>query len=89
MAEARQGYRVSERRACAALAVARSVVRYRSVKDPDLGLRMRLRELATSRVGYGYRRLHVLLGCILKQCFAPTVQVPQGGGHRWTDTATT
>ena len=29
--------------------------------DPQLLLRLRLRELAATRVAYGYRRLHVLL----------------------------
>lgn len=37
-------------------------MRYRSTKVPQTPLVMRLRELAASRVGYGYRRLHVLLG---------------------------
>jgi putative transposase len=40
---------------------ARSMIRYRSVADPQTELRMRLRELAMSRVAYGYRRLHILL----------------------------
>ena len=35
--------------------------RYRSRRDPALELRMRLKDLAESRVRYGYRRLHVLL----------------------------
>lgn len=54
-------YRVSERRACSALAFARSTVRYESVADPQTALRIRLRDLAMSRAGYGYRRLHILL----------------------------
>jgi len=54
-------YQVSERRACLAVAFPRSTVRYESVADPQIALRMRLRDLATSRVGYGYRRLQVLL----------------------------
>ena len=54
-------YRVSERRACKALAFPRSTVRYLSVAAPQEHLRMRLRDLAAARVGYGYRRLHVLL----------------------------
>jgi putative transposase len=61
VAQTRAGYQVSERRACQALAVARSVVRYVGQADPQWPLRRRLRELATSRVAYGYRRLHVLL----------------------------
>ena len=52
---------VSERRACAVLCWARSSHRYRSLADRQKALRMRLKELAASRVGYGYRRLHVLL----------------------------
>ena len=39
----------------------RSTYRYRSVADPQTAVHMRLRELATVRVRYGYRRLHVLL----------------------------
>ncbi len=35
--------------------------RYQARRDPAVALRMRLRELAASRVRYGYRRLHVLL----------------------------
>ena len=54
-------YKVSQRRACTTFECARSVVRYESKADPQTALRMRLRELAMARVGYGYRRLHVLL----------------------------
>jgi putative transposase len=42
---------------------ARSSVRYPSVAAPQEPLRQRLRELAQTRVAYGYRRLHVLLCC--------------------------
>jgi len=54
-------YRVSQRRACSVMKFARSSVRYESLADPQPVLRMRIRELAFSRVGYGYRRLHILL----------------------------
>ena len=54
-------YRVSERRACRVAGFARASQRYRSVADPQDELRLRLKELAASRVRYGYRRLHVLL----------------------------
>jgi putative transposase len=57
----RVGFAVSERRACRALAVARSSQRYRSVAQNQTALRLRLRDLAAARVRYGYRRLHVLL----------------------------
>jgi putative transposase len=54
-------YDVSERRACRATGFARTTQRYRSRRDPQIELRMRLKELASARVRYGYRRLHVLL----------------------------
>ena len=54
-------YRVAERRACRALGFPRASHRYRSVRDPRAELRIRLRDLATSRVHYGYQRLWVLL----------------------------
>ncbi len=58
---AREAYRLPERRACRAMGVSRSTVRYKSVKPPREPLRARLRELAAVRVSYGYRRLHILL----------------------------
>ena len=61
VADLQSNHHVSQRRACAVLVFPRAVVRYQSVKDPDIALRLRLRDLATSRVGYGYRRLHILL----------------------------
>jgi putative transposase len=39
----------------------RSTHRSKSTADPQLPLRLRLRELAAVRIAYGYRRLHVLL----------------------------
>lgn len=54
-------YRVSERRTCQALGFPRSTQRYQSVRDDRAELRIRLRDLAASRVRYGYRRLHILL----------------------------
>ncbi len=57
----RTGFRVSERRACRLAGVARSSYRYRSQAADQTALRLRLRDLAATRVRYGYRRLHVLL----------------------------
>ena len=54
-------YGVSRRRACALVNLWPRIMRYESVKDPQVALRMRIRDLAASRVRYGYRRLHVLL----------------------------
>jgi len=54
-------YAISQRRACRIIQQYRSVQRYRSIKDPKLALRARMREIAHTRVRYGYRRIHVLL----------------------------
>ena len=57
----RAGFQVSERRACEVLRFGRSSHRYQSGRDPQLFLRMRLKDLARAHVFYGYRRLHILL----------------------------
>jgi putative transposase len=57
----RVGFRVSERRACRVVGIPRSSYRYRSVARDQTPLRLRLRDLAATRVRYGYRRLHILL----------------------------
>jgi putative transposase len=54
-------YRVSERHACKVVLLPRATHRYQSIRDPLIELRMRLRELAQSRIRYGYRKLRVLL----------------------------
>ena len=61
MAGVHAAHPVSERRATRLLGVWRSTVRYRPHRDPQEALRIRLRELAGSRVRFGYRRLTVLL----------------------------
>jgi len=54
-------YDASERRACGVLKVHRSFYRYRSKSDDQAALRLRIKELAATRVRYGYKRIHVLL----------------------------
>src|SRR6202051_454192 len=54
-------YRVSERHACRVARLNRGTFRYRAHKDPRTALRMRIREIAQSRVRYGYRKIRVLL----------------------------
>jgi putative transposase len=54
-------YDASQRRVCQALLFPRCSCRYQSVADEQAALRIRLRDLASSRVSYGYRRLHILL----------------------------
>ena len=58
---AQAAFQLSQRRACAVLESARSSMRYRSVRPHQEALRGRIREIATVRVRYGYRRVHVLL----------------------------
>ena len=55
------GYAISVRRACEVIGQIRSSHYYRSVADPQTALRLRLRDLANTRIGYGYRRLPILL----------------------------
>lgn len=54
-------WHVSQRRACRLLRQHRSNQFYASRKDPRHDLRQRMREIANTRVRYGYRRVHVLL----------------------------
>jgi len=58
---ARATWQVSIRRACRALPVHRSSYHYRSRRAGQAHLSKRIREIAATRVRYGYRRIHVLL----------------------------
>ena len=55
------GFRIPQRRACRLIGIQRSSYYYRRRRDPQTELRIRLKDLAGTRVRYGYRRLHVLL----------------------------
>jgi putative transposase len=57
----RMTWRVSIRRACRAVPVDRSTYHYRSKRAGQAPLAKRIREIAETRVRYGYRRIHVLL----------------------------
>ena len=52
---------MSIRRACAAIAAERSSYHYKSRRGDQAGLKQRIREIAETRVRYGYRRITVLL----------------------------
>ena len=52
---------VSQRRACGLMGIQRSSCRYPGRRNPEAGLRRRLRELAETRRRFGYWRLRVLL----------------------------
>lgn len=51
----------SERRACRLAKQNRTVQRYRSIQDPRLELRQRMKDIAAVRVRFGYRRTRVML----------------------------
>jgi putative transposase len=57
----RAAWRVSIRRACRAVPVDRSTYHYRSKRPGQAPLSKRIKEIAATRVRYGYRRIHVLL----------------------------
>ena len=48
-------YPTSERRACHLAGITRRVYSYKSCKDPQPALRLRMKELAMTRMRYGYR----------------------------------
>ena len=54
-----KGY--SQRRACTLIGLDRKTYRYASRRPADAAIRDRLRELASERRRFGYRRLHILL----------------------------
>ena len=57
----RGAYDVSERRACSAMDFGRSSHRYRSRRDPQVALWLRLKDLAAVRVRYGCSICHSVL----------------------------
>ena len=54
-------YTVSARRACLVIRTTRSSVYHTSRQEPLTAVRERMRELAQTRVRFGYRRLRVLM----------------------------
>jgi putative transposase len=61
MAHLCASYEVSQRRACRTIGADRTSMRYRSIRPDDAVLRGRLRELASQRRRFGYRRLLIML----------------------------
>lgn len=57
----RDQFRASERHACRVLRLVRGTYRYKSYQKKCTELRARIREIAQSRVRYGYRKILVLL----------------------------
>jgi putative transposase len=59
--ELRDRYRASLTQTCALFGMSRSVYGYRSVARDASALTMRIKEIAATRVHYGYKRVHVML----------------------------
>jgi putative transposase len=59
--EVKAAWKVSVRKACAVLRIGRSLYTYKSRRGDQAGLKKRIKEIAETRVRYGYRRVHVLL----------------------------
>lgn len=51
----------SKRRACRTTRLSRRHIEYKSRKGPHTALRMRMKEIAQTRLRFGYRRLLVML----------------------------
>lgn len=59
--EVRQDWKVSIRRACSCLRIDTSLYHCKSKRGDQAALKARIKEIAATRVRYGYRRVHVLL----------------------------
>jgi putative transposase len=57
--EVREDWKVSIRRACACLRIDTSLYHYKSKRGDQAALKARIKEIAATRVRYGYRRVHV------------------------------
>ncbi|MBK9215815.1 MAG: IS3 family transposase [Chloracidobacterium sp.] len=54
-------YRISERKVCSVMMVSRTVLHYVGHRRDDQAIRQRIREIAETRVRYGFDRIHILL----------------------------
>jgi putative transposase len=57
----RAAFKISQRRACELLQVNRKTLNRKSVKTDVPALRARIKDIAATRVRYGYPRIHILL----------------------------
>ena len=60
VARACEVHGVSQRRACQALSIDRSTVRYTSIRPDDGPLREAMKAVAAERRQFGYRRIHIM-----------------------------
>src|SRR5262252_7913441 len=84
VAQVRVTFEVSERRACSALGVDRTSVRYHSTRPDDAPLRAQLRELAVQRRRFGYTAQRKLPQYAQDQCCCLRVLYKRAdGSERW------
>ena len=57
----RSNWKVPARRACSTLRVARSLYIYKSRRNDQADLNVKIRDICETRVRYGYRHVHILL----------------------------
>ena len=57
----RSDWKVSARRACSTIRVSRSLYIYKSRRNDQADLKVKIRDICETRVRYGYRRVHILL----------------------------
>lgn len=57
----RSDWKVSVRRACAALQIDRALYVYKSRRGDQAAVRMRIKQICETQERYGYRRVHVLM----------------------------
>ena len=70
---------MSIRRACAVLELDTSTYHYKSRRPDQASLKTRIKEIAQTRVRYGYRRVQVMLDREGWRCLG---EVPLASGHR-------
>jgi|GEM_PF-5768455 len=61
VAKTQKAFKVGERRVCRTMRFARSTIRYRSVAEEQVSLRIRIRELANVHISWGYQRIWIKL----------------------------
>ena len=84
-------FEVSQRRACEVIGADRSSVRYLSLRPDDAAIRVRLRELASARRRFGYRRRLLMIrseGMLinhkkLRRLYAQEREVVPFSGTEW------
>jgi len=65
-------YQISQTRACKCVLLARSMFFYKHHRRDETALKMRIREIASTRIRYGFKRIFTLLRSVVLQSFVDT-----------------